>query len=86
MDVEEDGSLSGFIGGYQHWKSIYNSFAAQNVEGMDAVGVYYAMQRFLVPSPDGRSTEKDHISSAYSVEALPAFLFDTEGRLIAGDK
>jgi len=44
--------------------------------------MHHAMHRFLVPSLHSTSTEE----SAYYLEAVPVFLFDIDGRVIAGDK
>tara|TARA_B100001250_G_scaffold51349_1_gene40122 strand:- start:5698 stop:6921 length:1224 start_codon:yes stop_codon:yes gene_type:complete len=85
FEMKEDGSLEGHIGGYQPWRDYYHYLSVRGeTDGMiDLIGIFYDLKRFADASPDPSTGENTAISSAYFIEAVPAFHVDSEGRLLA---
>jgi hypothetical protein len=78
MTIKPDGSLDGFIGGYQPWREVYYGIAQGGLayEGMivnDIVGIYYLLRKHADAFPDEKG-ENRSISTAYHIEAVPAFV------------
>jgi len=80
LQMQPDGSLKGYVGGYRPWEPVYRGWV--NARGpvievltwVQLPAVYYALRRNADFSPGGRKGEKTHISYAMRVEALPAFV------------
>jgi hypothetical protein len=80
LEIKPDGTLTGFVGGYRPWETIYKGWV--NARGtvievltwVQLPGVYYALRRNADFSPTGPGGEKTHISFALRVDALPAFV------------
>lgn len=80
-EFQADGSLKGTLGGYQNIRTIFYNVArfktsAENeVHGpMSCPGLYYALRRLADAYPDPAEGGCAWISSAYEVDALPAFV------------
>ena len=75
LEMADDGSASGIIGGYQPWRDYYHYLAIRGEENaqVDLAGVYYAMRRLADGEPDPLTGENTAISAAYFLEAVPAF-------------
>lgn len=84
LQLREDGSLSGLIGGYQPWLDYFHYLAIRGEETgqVDIPGVYYAMQRLADADPDASGRNRA-ISAAYYIEAVPAFLTSVERKTLA---
>ena len=83
LDVKQDGTLKGIIGGYSPWDQAYLGLAAGEsaVEGMvalDMPGIYYALRRLADGEVDPQTGTRTTISSAFTVEAIPAFIVDAK--------
>jgi hypothetical protein len=50
---------------------------------IDLIGIFYDLKRFADAAPDPATGENTAISSAYFIEAVPAFHVDGEGSLLA---
>lgn len=79
--IQADGSLNGTLGGYQDIRTIFDNVAhfktvAENeVHGpMSCPGLYYALRRLADAYPDPAEGGCTWISSAYEVDAVPAFV------------
>jgi hypothetical protein len=80
LQMQPDGSLTGYVGGYRPWEPVYRGWV--NARGtvievltwVQLPAVYYALQRNADYSPAGRKGEKTHISFALRVEAIAAFV------------
>ncbi len=85
LEMDADGSMRGHIGGYQPWRDYYHFLSVRGeTDGMvDLPGVFYAMKRFADASPDPTTGENTAISSAYFIEAVPAFHVNAAGELLA---
>ncbi len=79
----EDGSIDGYIGGYQPWLQIFFPIAAggnnfeQNV-AHDIPGIYYLLKKNADAEPDPKTGENTAISTAWRIEAVPAFAVPLE--------
>ena len=73
LEMKPDGSLSGVLGGYQPWKDTYSSSWYAN-GGSDQVGLYYLLRKAADANPDPKTGENTDISTAYMIEAVPAFV------------
>ena len=84
MKLRPDGAMDGFIGGYQPWMDIYFSYGstgyvAEVNEGIDHPGVYFALRRLADAYPDPVTGQNTAISTAYRIEAVPAFTLPPAG-------
>ena len=85
LEMAEDGSASGIIGGYQPWRDYFHYLAIRGEENaqVDLPGVYYAMKRLADGVPDPETGENTAISAAYWLEAVPAFHATLAGDVVA---
>jgi hypothetical protein len=77
--LSADGSLRGLLGGYQAISTLYyglssQGYAKEYAASIDVPAVYFALKRNADFDPDPRTGENRQISSAYSIEAVPAFV------------
>jgi hypothetical protein len=78
LTLKADGSIRGLIGGYQPWATIYYGKAASGhireyAGSLDLPALYYALKRNADYDPDPATGQNRQISSAYIIEAEPAF-------------
>ena len=85
FEMKDDGSMEGHLGGYQPWRDYYHylSVRGETDGAIDLIGIFYDLNRFADASPDPRTGENTAISSAYFIEAVPAFHVDDTGSLLA---
>ena len=85
LEMADDGSASGIIGGYQPWRDYFHYLAIRGEENaqVDLPGVYYAMKRLADGAPDPETGENTAISAAYWLEAVPAFHATLAGEIVA---
>ena len=85
LEMAEDGSASGIVGGYQPWRDYFHYLAIRGEENaqVDLPGVYYAMKRLADGVPDPETGENTAISAAYFLEAVPAFHATLAGEVVA---
>jgi hypothetical protein len=84
LKMAPDGSLDGIIGGYQPWKDFFH-FLAIRGEGtgqVDLAGSYYAMKKLADGPADPVTGERNLISAAYRLQAVPAFITTRTGELV----
>lgn len=79
IEFTPDGNLKGLVGGYVDWKLIYYSMAKSGVQHEVATsgncpGLYYAFKKNADGYPDPQTGQCTAISTAYAIEATPAFL------------
>jgi hypothetical protein len=79
MTTNPDGAARILIGGYQNWMTIYYAMANEGhikeyAASIDVPAVYYALKRAADHDPDPATGENRQISSAYIMEAVPAFV------------
>jgi len=89
LTLKPDGTLSGYIGGYRPWKPVYDGWVAARGPVIEALtwvrlpDVYYALRRNADYSPTGPGGEKTHISFAFRVDAVPAFVVSPDAKMTA---
>lgn len=74
--IDAKGRLTGTIGGYIPWQVIYASRASyveEYASSTDMPGIYYALKKNADAGPDAKTGENMLISSAFNIEAVPAF-------------
>jgi hypothetical protein len=80
LRMKEDGTLSGYVGGYRPWEVVYKGWVnargpvIESLTWVQLPAVYYALRRNADFSPKGAKGEKTHISFALRVDALPAYV------------
>jgi hypothetical protein len=80
LQMNPDGSLEGYVGGYRPWKPVYTALVNARGPVVEVLGwielpsVYYALKRNADYSPTGPKGEKTHISYAMRVSAIPAYV------------
>lgn len=89
LTLKPDGSLSGYIGGYRPWQAVYDGWVAARGPVIEALtwvrlpDVYYALRRNADYSPSGPTGAKTHISFAFRIDAVPAFVVSPDARTAA---
>jgi hypothetical protein len=79
LNLKSDGSLGGILGGYLSWADFYASLAVQG-PGLEACitgdipGIYYLLKKHADADPDPKTGQNASISSAFYLEAVPAFV------------
>ncbi len=79
LNAKSDGSLEGFMAGYQPWHDIYWAFGSLGVEGEqmvsnDATQFYHLLKRYADAHPDPETGQNASISATYYLEAVPAYI------------
>jgi hypothetical protein len=83
LELKPDGALDGIVGGYLRWMPAYwglveDGIPSERFHNMDFTGVYYAYKKLADADPDPTSGLKRRISSAFRIEAAPAFVIPAE--------
>ncbi|WP_068874677.1 MULTISPECIES: hypothetical protein [unclassified Phenylobacterium] len=80
-----DGRLSGYLGGYRPWATLYDEFMKHRgavfeyFAGIQMPQLWYAFRRNADFSPTGPGGPKTHISYALRIDALPAYVTEPDG-------
>jgi len=79
LEIKEDGSFAGFLGGYRPWKLMYKRQAVpardtETLQGIDMPSFYYQLERYADADPDPVTGKNRQISTAYRIRAVPAFV------------
>lgn len=77
----DDGSIRGFIGGYQPWEEVFFGFQTTGGPGEttlvgDIPALYYLLRDHADSDPDPETGMNRAISTTYYFEAVPAFVID----------
>ena len=72
LQLKPDGTLHGMMGGYMPWKDAMSTGLQANM-GTDWVGLYYNLKKSADANPDPKTGENRYISTAYFIDAVPAF-------------
>jgi hypothetical protein len=78
LTINPDGTARALLGGYQSVAMYYygmsnQSYIKEYAASIDVPAVYYALKRNADADPDPKTGENRRISSAYVIEAVPAF-------------
>lgn len=79
LKIAADGNLTGVLGGYHAWFPFYWQYGAGGwgvdaTNNIDLPGYYYALKKSADAYPDPKTGQNTAISSAWSIEAVPAFV------------
>lgn len=79
LQLNDDGTVDGLIGGYQPWASIYfafgqTSFSGETMVTGDIPGMYYLLKKHADYDPDPETGQNRAISAAYRLSGVPAFV------------
>ncbi|HCX14864.1 MAG TPA: hypothetical protein DGZ24_06060 [Rhodospirillaceae bacterium] len=79
FNLKDERHLTGIVGGYHNWRTIYVSWALGGLTyevnaSFDIPGLYYALRKTADAYPDPETGENTHISTAYWFDAVPAFI------------
>jgi hypothetical protein len=91
LEMKADGTLVGLLGGYRPWKASYNGWVeargsvVEQLTWTELPGVWYALKRNADYSPTGPGGEKTHISTAYHISAVPAYVMTPDGKTQASE-
>ncbi len=83
MRSEPGGKLVGYWGGYTDWHTWAYMYTARPGSGADGVGMYRALEKLADADPDPVTGQNRLISTAWRLEAVPAFLATEEGKIVA---
>ena len=72
LQLKPDGTLHGMMGGYMPWKDAMSTGLQANM-GTDWVALYYNLRKSADANPDPKTGENRYISTAYFIDAVPAF-------------
>lgn len=75
--------LEGYWSGYLNWKNWVYMYTARPVNGEDTIGIYYALKKSADADPDPKTGQNRLISATWRMEAVPAYLADTSGKIVA---
>ncbi len=79
----EDDKVVGYWGGYMPWLPFAYAYCVEPGSASDCTGIYHAVKRLADASPDPATGHNTEISSTFRIEAVPAYLLDTDGRELA---
>ncbi|HTT05447.1 MAG TPA: hypothetical protein VMF64_09165 [Steroidobacteraceae bacterium] len=85
LTLKSDGDADGIIGGYQPWMEIFAPIGhgainfEQGQAGVDIPGLYWALRNLADADPDPRTGQNQSISTAWAIEAVPAFIVTAQG-------
>jgi hypothetical protein len=85
LKLNADGTLRGVIGGYIPWRTMYYAVASQGhikeyATSIDAPALYYALKKNADFDPDPATKQNRRISTAYTIEAVRAFVAPTDAK------
>jgi hypothetical protein len=84
LEMQRDGGLDGFIGGYQPWREVYfgvasGGRAAENTVAGETPGLFFMLRKHADAGPDAETGENRDISITYRLTAVPAFHARVDG-------
>ncbi len=84
VSIKPSGTLAGYWGGYLDWsRFVYMYTARADINGEDVVGLYWALKKMADSDPDPNSGQNRYISATWRMEALPAYLANSDGKIVA---
>jgi hypothetical protein len=83
MKLLGNGQLLGYWGGYFNRLRYSYMITSRPGHGGDSIGIYHAVKKMADASPDPKTGQNEEISSTWRVEAVPAYLANVDGKIIA---
>ena len=83
LQFNDDGTIKGFVGGYQPWGDVFFGFATTGNGGEtqvvgDIPALYYLLRNHADADPDPETGMMRSISTTYYFEAVPAFIVHSQ--------
>ncbi len=75
--------IVGYWGGYLKWQDFAYMYTSRPANGADSIGMYHALKKMADADPDPKTGQNRLISGTYRMEAIPAFLADDSGKIVA---
>ena len=84
LELLPNGDLKGIVGGYQdlmtmYYNTVKSGLLFETTNAASCPGVYYALKRLADGYPDPKTGQCTAISTAYAIEAIPAFVLHPPG-------
>jgi hypothetical protein len=84
LTLQDDGTIKGTVGGYQdvmtmYYNTVKSGILFETTNAAQCPGVYYALKHAADGYPDPKTGECTQISTAFTIEALPAFVLHQPG-------
>jgi hypothetical protein len=80
---QADGKLIGYMGGFTDWKKYAFMSTARPFQDAAAIEGYHALKKLADADPDPATGQNRKISATFRWEAVPAFLADGQGKIVA---
>jgi hypothetical protein len=78
-----EGKLVGYWGGYLNWRNYMYMYTSRPPNGADSIGLFWAVKKMADSNPDPKTGENRDISGTFRMEALPAYLAQVDGKIVA---
>jgi len=83
MKVDETGKIVGYWGGYIDWTTFVYMFTSRSGNNADTMGIYHAVKKMADADPDPKTGQNRAISTTWRLEAVPAYIADSSGKILA---
>lgn len=83
IEAGPEGKLVGYWGGYLNWRNYMYMYTSRPPNGADSIGLFWAVKKMADSNPDPKTGENRDISGTFRMEALPAYLAHTDGKIVA---
>lgn len=83
LNMEADGTVVGYMGGYLKWKDFAYMHTARPANGADSIGIYHALKKMADAFPDLKTGENQYISGTFRLVATPAYLANVDNKIVA---
>jgi len=80
---DANGKLIGYWGGYLNWKNWIYMYTSRPGSSADVIGMYHALKKMADAAPDEKTGQNQEISATFRIEALPAYLANMDGKIVA---
>lgn len=83
LNLNADGSASGYVGGYQPWMDFWFMQALTNeTTALNTVALYYNLRRMADAHPDPVTGKNTAISATYRIDSAAAYIARPDGTLL----
>jgi hypothetical protein len=83
FSVDANGKLIGYWGGYLNWRNWIYMYTSRPGSSADVIGMYHALKKMADAAPASKDGQNQEISATYRIEALPAYLANIKGEIVA---
>lgn len=83
IKAQSDGKLIGYMGGFTDWSRYAYMSTARPGNDAAAIEGYHALKKMADADPDPVTGQNRKISATFRFEAVPAFLANSDGKIVA---